>query len=341
MVAPMQVMLLAAGRSTRLGPLGAARPKPLVPICGYPAILFGLDRCARAGLRQVVINLHHHGEQIRALVGDGSRFGVSVRYSEERDLLGTGGGIARARPLFAPGPVLVINGKVVADIALDSVIAAHRAASPGTLATMVLRPLDHPERFAPVTVDQASRVVGLRGRPGRVAPQGALADRMFTGIHILEPDLLDRLPEGVSDVIAAAYQPALEDGACIQALDQGGYFEEHSTPASYLAGNLALLRRPQLLPSAPGPLTGIDPGAAVHATATIRTPVRIAAGATIESGAVIGPEVVVGPGARVLSGARLERVVVWDGAVATGTVADAVITSEGVVTADGPASPRL
>ena len=64
--------MLAAGRSTRLGALGAARPKPLVPICGYPAIAFGLAACARAGLRDVVINLHHHGDQIRAAVGDGS-----------------------------------------------------------------------------------------------------------------------------------------------------------------------------------------------------------------------------------------------------------------------------
>jgi mannose-1-phosphate guanylyltransferase len=331
----MQVMLLAAGRSTRLGALGVARPKPLVPICGHPAITFGLHLCARAGLRQVVINLHHHGEQIRALVGDGSAFGLSVRYSEEADLLGTGGGIARARPLFSPGPVLIMNGKVVADIALASVLAAHRAAPAGTVATMVVRALAHPERFAPVSVDEDSRVVGLRGRPAKVTPRGQVADRMFTGIHILEPALLDRLPHaGVSDVIADAYQPALDAGASVVALDHRAYFEEHSTPASYLAGNLALLRRPDLLATAPGPLTGVDPGARVHPSASIRTPVRIAAGATVEAGARIGPDVVVGAGARVLSGARLERAIVWDGAVASGEVVNAVVTEEGVVSAD-------
>jgi mannose-1-phosphate guanylyltransferase len=327
----MQVMLLAAGRSTRLGPLGVSRPKPLVPICGYPAILFGLQRCAQAGLRDVVINLHHHGEQIRAAVGDGSAFGLSIRYSEEVDLLGTGGGIARARPLFRPGPLLVMNGKVVADIALESVIAAHRAAPAGTLATMVVRPLDSPERFAPVTVDQDGRVVGLRGRPAQVTPRGPVANRMFTGIHVLEPALLDRLPAGVSDVISEAYQPALDAGARVQALDHGRYFEEHSTPASYLAGNIALLRRPQLLGSAPGPLSGIDPAAQVHASVTVWPPVRIAAGATVEADVQLGPYVVVGAGARVLAGARLERAVVWDGAVADGVVSDAVVTGEGVV----------
>src|SRR5688500_16241049 len=135
----MQVMILAAGRSTRLGTLGSQRPKPLVPVCGYPAIAFGLARCARAGLRNVVINLHHHPDQIRTAIGDGSAFGVNVRYSMETELLGTGGGVQRARPLFASGPLLIINGKVVADVSLETVMAAHRAAPQGTLATMVVR----------------------------------------------------------------------------------------------------------------------------------------------------------------------------------------------------------
>jgi mannose-1-phosphate guanylyltransferase len=328
----MQVMLLAAGRSTRLGALGLARPKPLVPICGYPAIVFNLHLCAAAGLREVVINLHHHGDQIRRVVGDGSDWGLRVRYSEEVDLLGTGGGIARARGLFQAGPVLVVNGKVVADIDLDAVIAAHRAAAPDTVATMVLRAEEVPGRFAPVAVDQAGRVVGLRGRAGKVTPTGSVSNRMFTGIHVLEPALLDRLPAaGPSDVIADAYQPALEAGARILSLDQTGYFEEHSTPESYLQGNLALLRRPGLLGAAPGPLTGVDPLADVDPSALIRPPVRISARARIESKAVVGPEVVVGAGARVHAGAHLERTVVWDGAQASGHVTDAIITDGGPV----------
>src|SRR3954471_2617048 len=104
----MQVMLLAAGRSTRLGALGEQLPKPLVPICGYPAITYGLALCRAAGLTDIVVNLHHHGDMLREALGDGARFGVRLRYSIEEDLLGTGGGLAKARKLFAPGPVLVM-----------------------------------------------------------------------------------------------------------------------------------------------------------------------------------------------------------------------------------------
>lgn len=327
-------MLLAAGRSTRLGALGAVKPKPLVPVCGYPAVAFGLAACARAGLRDVVINLHHHGEQIRQVVGDGRPFGLRVQYSLEEDLLGTGGGIGKARALFKPGPVLVVNGKVVADLSLEAVMAAHRATPRGTLATMVLRPDPRPGQFAPVSVDEVSRVVGLRGRRGQVTAYGNVVHHMFTGVHVLEPALLDRLPPGVSDIIADAYQPALEDGGRVHSMLMTGYFEEHSTPGRYLAGNLALLRRPGLVTCTPGPLTGIDPTAKVDGTAILRPPVRIGAGAVIEARAVVGPEVVVCPGGRVGQGARLSRSVVWDGARAEGELDGAVVTPEAVVRAD-------
>jgi mannose-1-phosphate guanylyltransferase len=330
----MQVMILAAGRSTRLGSIGAARPKPLVPICGYPAVTFALAACARAGLRNVVINLYHHGDQIRTLLGDGSGFGVQVRYSVEEELLGTGGGIARARALFAPGPVLVINGKVVADLSLDAVIAAHRATPRGTLATMVLRPMPAGE-FAPIAVDEVGRVVGIRGKRGQVTAYGAVIDHMFTGIHILERPLLDRLPAGVSDIFTHAYQPALEDGGRVHSLLTTGYFEEHSTPERYLAGNLALLRRPGSVSCLPGPLTGVDPTARIDATATLRPPVRIGAGAVVEARAVVGPEVALGAGSQVAAGAHLERTVVWENARAEGDLHAAVVTGEGTVLVPG------
>src|SRR5688500_10234635 len=110
----MQVMILAAGKSTRLGSLGAVLPKPLVPVCGYPAITFGLALCRHAGLHDVVVNLHHHGDLIREALGDGAAHRVKIAYSDEaEELLGTGGGVKRARGLFRSEPVLIMNGKVV------------------------------------------------------------------------------------------------------------------------------------------------------------------------------------------------------------------------------------
>jgi mannose-1-phosphate guanylyltransferase len=322
----MQVMILAAGKSTRLGALGAVLPKPLVPLCGYPAIAFGLALCRQAGLTDVVVNLHHHGERLNQVLGDGRAHGVRIVYSEEPDLLGTGGGIARARRMFRSRSVLVLNGKVVADVDLAAVIAAHRGAPEGTVATMVVRPDPNPERWAPVGVDTTGRVVALRNQRADHTPVGAIADRMFTGIHLLEPALLDRLPEGVSDVIGDAYIPALLAGDRVQSFGMTGYFAEHSTPERYLEGNLALLRDPALVPHPPGPLVGVEEGAFLDPTARVVMPVRIAAGAVIEAGATVGPDAVIGAGARVRRGARVERSVVWGGAVVEGELDGAVVT---------------
>lgn len=335
----MQAMILAAGRSTRLGALGIALPKPLLPVCGYPAITYGIELCRRAGLTDIIINLHHHGDKVGHMLGDGSRFGVRLRYSLEEELLGTGGGLWKARYMFSPGPVMVLNGKVAADIDLGAVIAAHLAAQAGTVATMALREDPNPELWAPVGVRADGTVVSIRGKRLSGDLGGPIQPRMFAGIHIVEPALLDRLPEGLSDVIGDAYIPALVAGDRIGSFTMKGYFAEHSTPERYLAGNIDLLQNPGLLPQAPGPLVGVDGQAQVDSSAVIRSPVRIAAGAVVERDAVVGPFTVVCGGGRVAAGAEVSRAVIWPGATATGKQSGAVITPGTVLNADTTPPP--
>ncbi|MDX2023799.1 MAG: NDP-sugar synthase [Deltaproteobacteria bacterium] len=325
-------MLLAAGRGSRLGALGAALPKPLVPICGYPPIAYGLSLCRDAGLAHVVVNVHHLSEMIEDAVGDGSAFDVHVRFSFERDLLGTGGGLVAARRLFRSEPVLVMNAKVVADVDLKSFISAHAAGGPDVVATMALRPAPAGSAFAPVEVDEAGRVVAIRNARGAYKPVGQVRAMMFTGIHVVTTRLLDRLPrQGESDVIGDAYLPALQMGEVVRFVEVPGYFEEHSTPERYWQGNMALLRKPALISSAPGPLVGADPSCIIHATADLHPPYRICEGALIEAGAVVGPNVVVGAGATVLRNSHLSNTIVWPGVVVDGEVTNAVVTKDDVV----------
>jgi mannose-1-phosphate guanylyltransferase len=319
----MKVMLLAAGRGTRLGALGRALPKPLVPICGYPAIFFGLAACVRAGLYEVIVNLHHHGELLRRALGDGGALGVHVTYSNETVLLGTGGGLAHARPLLGAGPVVVMNAKVVADVDLRGLIAAHEGS--GADATLVLRDDPDARSWGAISTDDEGRVVGILGAVSPRAAKGSVVDRMFTGIQIIGPKILDRLRPIFSDSVRDGYMPALQEGADIRAVVLPGYFAEHSTPERYLASNLALLRDPQLISHPPGPLTGIDPRARVHPDAAIIAPVRIEADAVIEAKAILGPEVVVGRGAIVRSGAHVSHAVLWPAAEVQGDAKNTVL----------------
>jgi NDP-sugar pyrophosphorylase family protein len=328
---PMNVMLLAAGRSTRLGALGVALPKPLVPVCGYPAIAFGLAACARAGLKRAVINVFHHGDRLRRTLG-AQTAGVALSYSVETELLGTGGGIAKARELMETGRLLVMNAKVVADLDLRALVAAHgQTAGGGGVATMLLRDDPDARRWGAIASDETGRVVGILDARSPRPPEGRVTERMFTGIHVLEPALMDRLRPVVCDVIRDAYIPALLAGETIRAQVLPGYFAEHSTPERYLQGNLALLRDPSLVPEPPGPLVGVDSAARIEPGARVLGSCRIAAGALVESGAEIGPEVVLGAGARVAAGVKVRGAVVWPDCAVTSDVARAVVTPEGVV----------
>jgi MurNAc alpha-1-phosphate uridylyltransferase len=112
----MHAMILAAGRGERMRPLTDHTPKPLLQAGGKPLILYQVERLAAAGLRDIVINHAHMGHRIEAALGDGSRWGVRIRYSPEGTALETGGGILKAMPLLAPRPFLVVNGDIWTDL---------------------------------------------------------------------------------------------------------------------------------------------------------------------------------------------------------------------------------
>jgi N-acetyl-alpha-D-muramate 1-phosphate uridylyltransferase len=113
----MKAMLLAAGRGERLRPMTDSVPKPLLEIAGRPLIGYHLAALARAGIREVVINVSWLGEQLRAALGDGAGYGVSITWSDEGPVpYETGGGIFRALPLLGPGAFLVVNADIWTDI---------------------------------------------------------------------------------------------------------------------------------------------------------------------------------------------------------------------------------
>lgn len=133
----MKAMILAAGRGERMRPITDNLPKPLVPVAGKPLIAYHLESLARAGVHEVVINLAYRGSQIRDALGDGSRHGVRIEYSDEGpEPIETGGGIFKALPLLGAGPFLVVNG----DVWTDFDFARLQRLEPGAHAHLVLVP---------------------------------------------------------------------------------------------------------------------------------------------------------------------------------------------------------
>ncbi|MDR2305776.1 MAG: nucleotidyltransferase family protein [Paucimonas sp.] len=172
----MKAMILAAGKGERMRPLTLHTPKPLVPAAGKPLIEYHLEALARAGFTEVVINHAWLGEQIEAHLGDGSRFGLSLRYSPEGEPLETGGGIFKALPLLGNAPFLLVNG----DIWTDYDFAGLRAPCQG-LAHLVL--VDNPGHHGRGDF----RLVDGQVVDGDDAP-GTLT---FSGISVIHPALFD------------------------------------------------------------------------------------------------------------------------------------------------------
>jgi MurNAc alpha-1-phosphate uridylyltransferase len=139
----MKAMLLAAGRGERMRPLTDHTPKPLLVVGGKPLIAWHLAALARAGVREVIVNLSWLGSQLRASLGDGREFGVQIRYSEEGSPpLETGGGILQALPLLGPAPFLVVNGDTFTDIDLG---ALRLSAAADARLVLVPNPPEHPQ----------------------------------------------------------------------------------------------------------------------------------------------------------------------------------------------------
>lgn len=133
----MKAMVLAAGRGERMRPITDRIPKPLIPVAGKPLIAYHLEALARAGLRDVVINLAYRGAQIREALDDGSRYGVRIAYSDEGpEPIETGGGIFKALPLLGAGPFIVVNG----DIWTDFDVATLAPLDDGAHARLVMVP---------------------------------------------------------------------------------------------------------------------------------------------------------------------------------------------------------
>jgi MurNAc alpha-1-phosphate uridylyltransferase len=191
-------MILAAGRGERMRPLSDRTPKPLLPVAGKPLIVWHLERLARAGFRDVVINHAHLGDQIEALLDDGSAWGMAIRYSvEPPGALEAAGGIRTALPLLGDEPFLVINGDIWSD--WDVRHARHPLAA-DDLAHLVL------------VANPPHHLAGdFAIAEGRVAADGA-KKLTFAGIGVYRPALFAGLAAGVPAKLAPLLRTAMSAG---------------------------------------------------------------------------------------------------------------------------------
>jgi MurNAc alpha-1-phosphate uridylyltransferase len=209
----MKAMILAAGRGERMRPLTDATPKPLLEAGGRPLIAWTLDALARCGVREVVVNLAHLGERIERALGDGSRWGVAIRYSREPEgALETAGGIARALPLLGSAPFLLVNGDIHTDYPFASLLA-RGLSSKGTLAHLVL--IDNPPHHP-------GGDFGLV--EGRVTAEAAVR-YTYGGIGVYDPGLFAGIARGTRCQLAPLLKAEMARGRVTGEHYRGRWFD--------------------------------------------------------------------------------------------------------------------
>jgi len=309
----MKAMVLAAGFGTRLRPATERIPKPLFPVAGTPAIEWAIRALKTAGAFDVVVNLHHLPQAIVAALQDGSQLGVRVHYSEEEVILGTGGGIARARPLLDGADFFLHNGDIFTDFDLPALLKAH--SDSGASATLALADAtDRPDARV-VEVGPDGFVVGIRGKP---RDQGG-PRYVYAGIAVLSPAIFSFLPRaGPSCLVENGLIPMLRAGLRLRAEVFRGLFCDIGTPERYLALQWEVWARREVLFKARG--IPVPSGAIVDPSARLIQPLILCQGATIEAEATVGPRVVLCSGARVKKASRVHDAVLFPMAQVEGEV---------------------
>ena len=237
----MKAMILAAGYGARLWPLTADRTKPALPVLGKPLAGYVAEYLARQGIEDVIVNLHHRPDSVRAALGDGSQFGVHLQYVHEPVILGTSGALDNAREMIGTETFVVINGKLITDIELRAAIETHQRTK--ALATLVLRRNVARERFSIVETSNGF-VTRFAGMPPVLESDSVDPDAplMFTGIQVMDARIFDYIPPRVfSHSTIDVFPKAIAKGERIAAHIAEGSWFELSTLQRYLDISLALL----------------------------------------------------------------------------------------------------
>jgi NDP-sugar pyrophosphorylase family protein len=191
-----RAVILAAGRSRRLESLNLEMPKPLIEVAGKPLLGHHLEACAAQGIEEVFINLHYHPQQIRDFAGDGSQWGIRIQYHLEPELSGTSGGVKGFSKYLQGEPFLVIYGDNYCTFSWDEIIQSHFNSRLNPDMSMVLFELDDVSGSGVAICDEDQMIVSFIEKP---EPGEMSSHWVNAGVYLLEPHLLELIPEGPSD----------------------------------------------------------------------------------------------------------------------------------------------
>jgi len=347
----MKAVVLVGGEGTRLRPLTFTTPKQMLPVAEVTVIERVLDHLASHGVSEAALSLGYQPNAFLTAFPDDRAAGVALSYAIDPEPLDTAGAVGfAARATEVDSTFVVVNGDVLTDQDLTALLAFHR--DRGAEATVALTRVDDPSRYGVVAVDEQGRVQAFVEKP---PPGTAPSDLINAGAYVLEPSVLDRIPEGRSSIERLVFPAMVADGSLF-AMPSPAYWIDVGTPATYLEAQLDLLDGVRGTPPAPqatdsgdcvwtlgspvvhGDAVGpclIGDAAYVADRARVQRSV-VGAGARVERDAVVRDSVLL-PGALVRAGAVIERSIVGERAVVgeATRLSDLSVVGGGTTVAEG------
>lgn len=233
-------MIMAAGIGTRLRPLTNPLPKPMVPILNTPVMEYSIKLLKRHGITQIIANTHYNPHFITDYFNQGDKFGVTLQYSFEEQLLGTAGGVKNNRN-FLDDTFFVLSGDALTDINLTEMYNYHKKA--GALATIALKPVNDVSNYGVVVTDEEGRIITFQEKPTK---EDALSSVVNTGIYLFEPEIFELIPDGFYDFGRELFPKLLDLKANFFGYQTTDYWCDIGTIDCYRKAHIDAYNRPSL-----------------------------------------------------------------------------------------------
>ena len=306
----MKAILLAGGKGTRLRPLTLHTPKPIVPIFDRPFLQYQIDLVRQVPeIDEVILSLNYQPRRIEERFGDGENLGVKIRYVVEPTPLGTAGAVKYAGESLT-GSLVVLNGDVLTQVDLASVVRLHRARR--ARATIVLTPVENPSAYGLVETDADGNVQSFLEKP---QPDQITSNNINAGIYVLEPETFDRIPQHVAWSIEKSFFPSLiERKETFLAFVDRGYWIDIGTPEKYRQAHRDIMDGRFATPpfaNNGGAYRAIASDVRIEDGAEIDGPCFIDQGCVLKAGARIRPYTVLGRHCVIEEEAVVEDAIVW------------------------------
>ncbi|MFZ5945210.1 MAG: sugar phosphate nucleotidyltransferase [Bacillota bacterium] len=307
----MKAIIMAGGKGTRLKPLTCSKPKPMVYLANNPVMTHTIELLKKNSITELGVTLQHMASHIIEYYAEGKDYGVNFKYFIEETPLGTAGSVKNAQD-FLDDTFLVISGDGLTDIDIQKAIEFHRKKK--SLATLILTTVDNPLEYGIVVTKDTGEIIKFLEKPswGEV-----FSDKVNTGMYILEPEVLNYIPQNTFfDFSKDLFPLLMNKGITLNGFTAAGYWCDIGNSKAYLQAHVDIItdKVSAYIPYKEySPKVWIGKDTVIHPTAQLNPPVIVGNNCFIGPNAIVGPESIIGNNCIINEYASIKRSVLWNG----------------------------